>query len=137
MDDEPRFGKWWFYFFIAAAQASDLELVVYTSISDHTASLLLCVSLANISKIIINHWTDASISLTSHTALAEPPPKKHTTVQWQPVRFQNHAATSLPQVLPTDPAHGQQSGCYSDSVRCASKVVHIVVTCSSASCASA
>ena len=59
------------------------------------------------------------------------------TVQWQPVRFQDHAATSLPQALPTDPVHGQRFHCYSDSARCASKVFLIVVTRCSASCASA
>ena len=61
---------------ITATQASGLELVMYTSISHKTASLLLCVSLAKISNIMISHWIDASISLTSHTALAETPLKK-------------------------------------------------------------
>ena len=65
------------------------------------------------------------------------PQKKHMTVQWHPVRFQDHAATSLPQALPTDPVHGQRFHCYSDSARCASKVFLIVVTRCSASCASA
>ena len=63
---------------MTSTQASGFELLMYTSISDKTASLLLCVFPAKISNIMIGHWIDANIKLTSHTALAETAPEKST-----------------------------------------------------------